>query len=82
MKLERGEYGVFRLDREGFEIGQIVRADNKKEAVAKAKYDVRKAEFIESGLYKVEIPEPRGRNRCGFLRKTGGKQCLRLSPFR
>ena len=26
MKLERGEYGVFRLDREGFEIGQIVRA--------------------------------------------------------
>jgi len=55
MKLERGEYGVFRLDREGFEIGQIVWADNKKEAVTKEKYDVRNAEFIESGLYKVEI---------------------------
>ena len=81
MKLERGEYGVFRLDREGFEIGQIVRADNKKEAVTKAKYDVRNAEFIESGL-QGRSSELRGRNRCGFLRKTGGKQCLRLSPFR
>src|SRR5260221_556929 len=55
MKLERGEYGVFRLDREGVEIGQIVWADNKKEAVTKEKYDVRNAEFIEPGFYKVEI---------------------------
>jgi hypothetical protein len=55
MKLEKGEYGLFRLNREGFEIGQIVRADNKKEAVAKAKYDVRNAEFIKSSLYKVEV---------------------------
>ncbi len=67
MKLERGEYGVFRLDREGFEIGQIVRADNKKEAVTKAKYDVRNAEFIKSGLVQ------------GRSSGTTGEKSLRIS---
>jgi len=53
--LKEENTGYFGWTEKGSKIGQIVRADNKKEAVAKAKYDVRNAEFIESGLYKVEV---------------------------
>ena len=55
MRLEKGEFGVFPLDNEGFEIASLRYAENKKQAVAMAKRYVQNKELIVAGLYKVEV---------------------------